>query len=104
MTNWIVIAAVAVGTYALRVSMFVVVGRRAVPAWLSAAMTLVGPAAIAALVGSMLFTSAGGVGSPPAAELIALLAGFGVARRTGNVAHALLVGLPAFWVLDALIG
>lgn len=104
MTNWFVIAAVAVGTYAFRVSMFVVVGRRSVPTWLSAAMTMVGPAAVAALVGSMLFTSGGRFASPPAAELIALLAGFCVARRTGNVAHALLVGLPAFWLLDALVG
>jgi branched-subunit amino acid transport protein len=84
--------------------MFVVVGRRSVPAWLSAATTMLGPAAVAALVGSMLFTSGDRFASPPAAELIALLAGFCVAKRTGNVSHALLVGFPVFWLLGALIG
>ena len=33
MTAWLVIAAVAIGTYGLRVSMFLILGRWSLPAW-----------------------------------------------------------------------
>ena len=104
MTAWIVILAVGLGTYALRASMFVILGRRELPTWTVTPMSYVGPAAIAALTASMLFTTAGAIETPPLAELGAVLAGFAAVRRTGNVAHAFAVGLPMFWLLSVVTG
>ena len=104
MTAWIVILAVALGTYAMRASMFLVLGRRSLPAWTDLPMSFVAPAAIAALTASMLFTSGGAIDAPPLAELVAVGCGFAVVRRTGNVAHAFAAGLPVFWSLSLLLG
>ena len=102
MSAWIVILGVAVGTYLLRVSMFVLLGNRSLPSWTDAPMSLVGPAAIAALAASMSFTHQGTPNTPPGAELVALCAGFLAVRRTGNVMTAFLVGMPVFWLVNAL--
>jgi len=103
MTALLVFAAIGIGTYLIRSSMFVVLGDRTVPVWLDQAMALVGPAAIAALVASAAFTTGGRVDALPLSELLAIAAGFLVVRHTGNVLHALLVGFPTMWVL-ALMG
>lgn len=102
MSAWIVILGVAAGTYALRVSMFVLLGNRSLPSWADTPMSLVGPAAIAALAASMSFTHQGSPTSPPVAELAAVGAGFLAVRRSGNVMTAFLAGLPAFWVVAAV--
>lgn len=102
MTAWIVIAAVGLGTYALRASMFVALGRRSLPAWTESPMALVAPAAVAALTASLVFTRHGSIEPAPLAEIAAVGAGFLAVRRTGNVMHAFAVGLPVVWVLSAL--
>ncbi len=102
MTAWIVIAAVAVGTYGLRVSMFVILGRWDLPAWTERPMTLIGPAAVAALVASLVLTSKGAVALPAPPVLVAMAAGVAATRRSGNVMHAFAAGLPAFWLFTAL--
>lgn len=102
MTAWLVIAAVAVGTYGLRVSMFMILGRWNLPAWTEQPMTLIGPAAVAALVASLVLTSKGAVTLPAPPVVIALVAGFVATRRSGNVMHAFAAGLPAFWLVTAL--
>lgn len=102
MSVWIVIAAVGIGTYALRVSMFVLLGGRRLPAWTDVPMSLVAPAAVAALVASMLLARDGAPALPPAPELLAVVAGFAAVRRTGNVMHAFAVGMPVFWLAAAI--
>jgi len=102
MTAWIVIAAVAAGTYGLRVSMFMILGRWSLPAWTERPMALIGPAAVAALVASLVLTSQGRVSLPAPAVIVALVAGFVATRRSGNVMHAFAAGLPAFWLITAL--
>lgn len=101
MTALIVFAAIGLGTYLIRSSMFIALGDRTLPVWLDQAMTLVGPAAIAALVASAAFTSGGRVEALPLSELLAIAAGFIAVRRTGNVLHALMVGFPTLWLLAA---
>ncbi|MGI9645928.1 MAG: AzlD domain-containing protein [Ilumatobacteraceae bacterium] len=100
MTTWIVVVTIGVATYGLRVSMFVVLGRRTLPAWLDRPMTVVAPAAVAALVGTMALTAQGRIDPIEAPRLVALLAGFVAVRRTGNVMYAFVVGLPFMWVLQ----
>ncbi len=104
MNAWLVISIIAAGTYLMRASMFVVFGGRDLPAWVNRPMTLVAPAAVAALVSSTLTVDAGAVSMPAAAELLAVVAGFAAVRRSGNVMHAFVAGLPVFWLLSALLG
>ena len=104
MTAVLVILAIAAGTYAMRLSMFALMSSRPVPPRADRALRLVGPAAVAALVATMTFSSGGSRAARPAAELVAIAAGFLVVRRTGNVTHAFAVGLPAMWMLAPLLG
>lgn len=102
MTAWLVILTVAAGTYLFRVAMFLVVDRWSPPPRTAAALGLVAPAAIAALVASAMLTADHRVSVAPLAELLAIGAAFVVVRRTGNVSHAFFVGLPLVWALTAI--
>ena len=101
MSTWLVIAAVGLGTYAMRASMFLFAGEREFPAWLEGSLALAGPAAIAALVATMVLVQDGTLAVEPA-PTAAVVVGFLVVRRTGNVIHAFVAGLPTFWLLTAL--
>jgi branched-subunit amino acid transport protein len=102
MSTWIVLAAVGAGSYLLRVSMFVVVGARRLPGWLDEALAMVAPAAVAALVGTMLLASRVDVQAGSTPTFVAVAAGFVAAKRSGNVIWAFAVGLPTMWTLTAL--
>jgi len=103
MTGWLVILAIGLGSYVFRASMFVLLGDRELPAWTTTPMTLVAPAAIGAMVVSMTLTHDGRTQLPALPELAAMVAGFVVVRRTGNVMHAITVGLPVFWLVSAIV-
>lgn len=102
MSTWLVIGAIGAGTYLLRASMFALVATRSVPLRIETALGLVGPAAVAALVATIVATSPGTIDPAPAPELAALALGFAAVRRTGNVLHAFAAGLPVFWLLSAV--
>jgi branched-subunit amino acid transport protein len=104
MTAWLVILAVGAGSYALRSSMLVLSSSRELPARVEAALSLVAPAAVGALVATMLFTGDGEVAALPWPELVAVGCGFLAVHRTGNVLHAFVAGMPVLWVLTALAG
>lgn len=101
MTAWLVVLAVAAGSYALRAVMLATVAAEPVRARHEAVLRMVGPAAIGALTATLAFTHAGTVQPLPWPELAAVAAGFAVVRRTGNVLHAITVGLPTLWLLTA---
>ncbi|MEQ6901527.1 AzlD domain-containing protein [Nocardioides sp. YIM 152588] len=96
MKLWAVILAVAVGTYLIRASLLLLRSRRTPPAAVVARAALVAPAALAALLVSA------GAHAPGLPVVLGCAAGFAVTLRTRNVVHALLVGLPAVWVAQAL--
>lgn len=98
MTAWTIFLAIGVGTYLLRVSMFVLLADRSLPSWTDTPLSLVAPAAIAALVASLAFTQDGRVELASMPELLAITAAFAATRRTGNVMHSIAVGLPVFWL------
>jgi branched-subunit amino acid transport protein len=104
MTALLVIVAIGLGTYALRVSMFVLLGARSLPAGVGDALGFVGPAAVAALVATMMFTHSGSIEPRPTPELVAIAAGYLTVRRTGNAGFAFVAGLPTLWVLTAMMG
>ena len=99
MTTWLVFLAVAAGTYAIRASMLVGLAGRQLPVAIQSRLALAGPAATATLVVSALFSGSAGVQRP---GLVAGLAGFLAVRRTGNITHAFVVGMPALWILYPL--
>jgi branched-subunit amino acid transport protein len=102
MTAWLVIIAIGIGSYAMRAVMLALVSSRPPPASIDSAMRHLGPAAIAALTATMAFTRAGSIRPLPIAELAAIAAGFITVRRTGNVLHAITVGLPTMWLITLL--
>jgi branched-subunit amino acid transport protein len=102
-TAWIVIVSIGAVSYSLRAAALVVVASRPLPESLQLPLGFVGPAAIAALLASLLFTSAGTLRAASVAELIAVGAGIVAVRRTGNMLHAFAVGFPVLWV-GSLLG
>ena len=69
-------------------------GTRCLPAWTDKPLSLVAPAAISALVATMVLTDHGTPRIPGLPETCALAATFVVVRRTGNVAAGMLCGFP----------
>lgn len=102
MTTLLVVLAAGVGTYLLRSSPLVALIGRDIPARTRHTLTFVGPAAVAALVASSLAAATTTPGSSGLPELAAAATAFGVVRRTGRVVHAVVVGLPVLWALEAL--
>jgi branched-subunit amino acid transport protein len=103
MNPWLVVLAVAGGTYLFRVSMVVVAAHTTVPPAIERAARhapTVSFAAIAAagLAGHTTMTA------HSAAPLIAALAAIVAVRRTGSPHAALAVGLPVVWLTAALAG
>lgn len=103
MTAWLVVVAVGLGTWCLRAVMFATVDARSLPAWVDRPLAYVGPAALGALVGSMLFTHGGAIQFAGGAELVAAAAAVVTVRRTGNVALGMATGFPVMWLLGAVI-
>ncbi|MEM9713599.1 MAG: AzlD domain-containing protein [Actinomycetota bacterium] len=102
MSALVVFAVAGIGTYLLRASMVLVGDRLASTAWLEARLALVGPAVLACLVTAGLVVSDGSVRLPGLAEVTAVVAAIVIVRRTGNLGHALFVGLPLYWAAAAI--
>lgn len=92
MTAWIVVGVVAAGTYAMRASLIMLIGRTGTPAWLDRALPFAGPAVIAALVAPALLAPSGSVDLIGLRFVAALVAGV-VAWRTHSIPLTLLAGL-----------
>ena len=101
MSAWFVILTVGVCSYVLRAVMLVTVTTKPLPSRFDSALRLVGPAAMGALVATLTLTRTGAIQPAPFAELIAIGIGFITVRRTGNVMHAFVTGLPTLWLLTA---
>jgi branched-subunit amino acid transport protein len=101
MKPWLVVLAVAGGTYLFRVSMVVVASHATVPPVLERAARhapTVSFAAIAAAAfgGHVTMTAEG------AAPLVGALFAVVAVRRTGSCHAALAVGMPVVWLVSAL--
>lgn len=102
MTAWFVILAVGLGTYSFRAVMYAVIGGRGMPGWADRPLTFVGPAALGALVGSMLLSRGEHPDLPGLAEAVAAVCAFATVRLTGNVALGIAAAFPVLWVLAGL--
>ena len=103
MTTWIVILAVGIGSFLLRLSL-IGSNRIRLPARLDAASQLVAPAAFATLAVSGI---AGEVLSGGFPQGLSVLAAVGVGAlatvRTGSPAAAMIAGLPTYWLMAAVL-
>ena len=101
MKVWLVIVAVAAGSYLFRISMLAVAARAGVTAVLERVTRLGIPTAFAALAATSLAGYAT-VGTGVLPVYVAVAAGVVAVRRTGSPRAALLVGMPTLWILSAI--
>ena len=101
MTAFVVIAAVGVGSYLLRTSMLVLAARTGLPALIERASRAAVPVSFAALATAAVAHPTAG-GGPQLAPVLSLAVATAAVRLTGHRHAALLVGMPALWLLSAL--
>lgn len=103
MSDLLIIAAVGLGTYAMR-AVFLVRRGRSIRGRDNPMLQLIAPAVLAAITVPALLGPRGTVSIPEtAAALAAAAACFVVWRRTRGFPHALLAGLVAWWLALALL-
>jgi len=103
-TLWLVIAGLAVGSYALRFAFIGLVGNRAMPAWLMRHLRYTAVAIIPALVAPLVVWPAPTDGEPSLIHLTAATLTFAVAVFTRNVLIAMVTGACTLWTLMYLAG
>jgi len=100
---WYLFVALAIGTFALRLSFIYLFGKMDMPDWLRRALRFVPASVLAALVFPALTYPNGALDL--SLGNIRLLAGIGgalVAWKTRNVLWTIAVGMVLFWILGAL--
>ena len=99
---WLIIAAIAAGTFAMRLSFVAWMGRMGAPRWLTRTVRFIPPAVLAALITPAVLdfdaaASTGALAVPTAAAALALL----VACRTRSLLLPIATGMAVLWVLRA---
>jgi branched-subunit amino acid transport protein len=99
---WIVVAAVGAGSFLFRISMLLVAARVGLPPVVERAAAHAVPVSFAALAAAALaehVAAAGAVAAPAGAVAVAVVAVW----RTGSPSVALAAGMPALWLLTAVL-
>ena len=103
MTDLLAVLLVGAGTYLIRCSMVVALGRVTLSETAERALGLIPPAVLGALVAQTLLLEGEGMRDlstwHPAAVVAAL-----VAWRTRSIGWTLVAGMAALWALEALLG
>jgi len=105
MSTLAIIIVIGIGSYLIRLSFIGILGTRTVPAWAEAPLHYVAPAVFAALVFPAVLLRDGAVELMPSANprlLAAALAAL-TAWLTKSVGAAIVVGLGALWILQAVL-
>jgi len=104
MTLWLIIIGMGMITYAIRLSLIVLLGRVGVPVIVQRALRFVPPAVLSAIIFPELLRPGGTLDiSPGNARLIAGVVAALVAWRTKNVILTIAVGMAALWILQAFV-
>lgn len=98
---WLLVAAMAAGTFALRVSFIELFTHLdTVPVGIETSLRFVPPAVMAALVAPAVLLGDGGLAISLANDrLLAGILGAAVAWRTGSVVGTIVAGMAALWLL-----
>ncbi len=102
MTTWIVVASAGVTTFAIRFVFIGLFGRIAVPRTLERALRYIAPAVLAALTLPAVLSPDGSF-DPWNLFVPAAIIGALAAWKTQSIGAAILVGLPALWLLQFLV-
>lgn len=103
-TLWIVIAGLALGSFALRFLFIGLVGSRAMPAWVLRHLRYTAVAILPALVTPLVIWPAATGGTPDAARLSAAIMTLAVGLATKNVVAAIFSGAATLFALLYLLG
>lgn len=103
-TLWVVIAGMAIGSYALRFVFLGLVGGRAMPCWLLRHLRYTAVAIIPALVTPLVIWPAATGGAPDPARLIAAAVTILVGLLSRNVLMAVFSGAGALYLCLYLLG
>ena len=102
--SWLVVALMALGTLAIRLSVLGAMSERAFPPWVERALTLVLPAMFSAIAVPMLLLSDGTVTFvEDAPKLIAATITLTVAMRWGGYLTPLIVGMVTLHVVQRVL-
>ena len=103
MTIWLIIIGMGIVTYAIRLSLIVLLGRINVPPTMQRALRFVPPAVFSAIIFPEVLRPSGALDiSLGNNRLIAGVLAAGVAWRTKNVFLSIAVGMVALWILSAM--
>lgn len=102
MTMWLVVIAAGIATFAMRFFFIGLFGRIAVPPVLERALRYIAPAVLAALALPAVI-SPGGAFDPWNVFVTAAIIGGAAAWATKSIGAAIIVGLPALWLLQSLV-
>lgn len=104
MNYWLIIIAMGVVTFGIRLLPIVLLGRIEIPLVVQRALRFVPPAVLSAIIAPELLMSSGQVNlSLGNARLIAGVLATVVAWRTKNVLLTIAVGMIALWVLSSIV-
>ncbi|MDP2234387.1 MAG: AzlD domain-containing protein [Actinomycetota bacterium] len=104
-TFWLIIAVLAVGTWAMRALPIMLHGHVALPSWAERLLRYVPVAALTALVvPGALYVKVDGAYTFAAARLLAAGVAMLVAARTKSVVWTLAAGMVTLWIGQALLG
>ena len=104
MTIWLIMLALAVGTFLIRISFIMLLSNREVHPLITRALRFVPAAVLSALVVPQILTRANSLRiSPSNPQLIAGVVAGVIAWRTKNVLMTILAGMIVLWALQALM-
>jgi len=105
MNLWLIVIAMGIVTFGIRLVPIVLLGRIEIPLVIQRALRFVPPAVLTAIVVPELLYRNNQVDvSPTNVRLLAGLIAIGVAWRTKNALITIGAGMIALWVLQSLIG
>lgn len=102
MTMWIVVIAAGIATFAMRFVFIGLFGKIAVPPLLERGLRYIAPAVLAALAVPAVIAP-DGILDPWNALIPAAVVGGLAAWATKSIGAAIIVGLPALWLLQAIV-
>jgi len=104
MNVWLLLIGMGIVTYAIRLSLIVLIGRVDVPPIIQRALRFVPPAVLSAIIFPELLRPGGALDlSLGNVRLLAGVLAAGVAWRTKNVLLTIGVGMVALWVLQVVV-
>lgn len=102
MTMWLVVLVSGIATFAMRFVFIGLFGKIAVPPLLERALRYIAPAVLAALAVPAVIAP-DGILDPWNALIPAAVVGGLAAWATKSIGAAIIVGLPALWLLQAIV-